>query len=135
MPVQLDSDTLGDTETQLLRKLVALLNGAATGSTPINVSTAGQYSYESSNIDSKTASGTSGEILAANPNRKSAVIVNYGTTNGAFLAVGKTAESGKGIYLAPNGGSYEINAMNLSHAAINAITATSTTTLSIHEGY
>lgn len=90
--------------------------------------------YTASAIDGKTVTTSTGEVLAANASRRNAVIVNYGATNGAFLGIGVPAVAGKGIYLAPNGGSYEINDQNLNLLAINAITASSTTTLSIHEG-
>src|SRR2546430_3209094 len=60
-----------------------------------------------------TATTTSSTILAANASRKDAVLVNYGATNGVFLARGATATVGNGIYLAPNGGSYSIDSNNL----------------------
>lgn len=76
---------------------------------------------------------TSGTALAANANRKDAVLVNYGSV-GCFLARGATAAVGQGIYLAPGGGSYNIDANNLYKGIITAITASGTTTLAISEG-
>lgn len=76
---------------------------------------------------------TSGTVLAANAARKDAVITNYGTV-GCFLARGATAVAGQGIYLAPSGGAYNIDANNLYRGAITAITASGTASLSVSEG-
>jgi len=76
---------------------------------------------------------TSGTALAANTSRGDAVLTNYGAV-GCFLARGATAVVGQGIYLAPNGGYYNIDANNLYRGVISAITASGTTTLSISEG-
>jgi hypothetical protein len=94
---------------------------------------ANEYSYEGSNIDGQTVTTTTTTILAANPQRRAAVLVNTGATD-LYLAIGRAAEAGKGICLKATGGSYEINCTNLTHAAIDAITASGTTTMSIHEG-
>ncbi len=64
--------------------------------------------------------GGSQEILAANINRIGAAIVNDGAQN-IYLAIGHPAEVNKGIFLAAGGGSYEINAVNLTTQAINGI--------------
>lgn len=84
-----------------------------------------------SNVSATTTSGTA---MAANASRKDAVFVNYGTTNGCFLARGATAVVGQGIYLAPNGGSYSIDANNLYKGLVTVITASGTTTVSMSEG-
>ena len=59
-------------------------------------------------------------ILAANAARQYAVIVNSGS-NPVFLGIGTAAVADKGIYLAPSGGSFEINQDNLLINAINGI--------------
>lgn len=94
---------------------------------------ANEYSYEASNLAGQSVTTTTATILAANPARRSAVLVNTGAAD-LYLAVGRAAEAGKGICLKAGGGCYEINCTNLTHAAIDAITASGTTTMSIHEG-
>lgn len=76
-----------------------------------------------------TASST---ILAANPNRKEALIINTGTVD-VFLSRGGTAVAGRGIVLKAGGSAYEINNSNLYKGAINAI-ASSATSLLVSEG-
>jgi hypothetical protein len=92
-----------------------------------------EYAYEASTIDSKTVTTTSSTVLAANPARRSAVLVNTGASD-VYLAIGRTAESAKGICLKAGGSAYEIHALNLTHAAIHAVTTSGSSTLSIHEG-
>jgi hypothetical protein len=82
---------------------------------------------------SYTATTTSGTVLAANANRSDTVITNYSAT-GCFLARGATAVAGQGIYLAPNGGAYNIDANNLYRGQITAITSSGSATLSVSEG-
>jgi hypothetical protein len=92
-----------------------------------------EYAYEASTIDSKTVTTASSTVLAANAQRRSAVLVNTGAGD-IYLAIGRTAEAGKGICLKAGGSAYELHALNLTHAAITAVTASGTSTLSIHEG-
>jgi len=57
--IALDADTLGDTETQLLRKLVAILGGARDGTSPLIVDTeAGAGATRTPALTSVTASGS-----------------------------------------------------------------------------
>lgn len=80
-----------------------------------------------------SVSDSSTSVLAANPNRKNAVIVNYGA-NDVCIARGGTAAFGQGIYLAAGNG-YEITAENLYQGAIHAICASGkSTTLAVEEG-
>jgi hypothetical protein len=92
-----------------------------------------EYAYESSTIDSQTVTTTSATVLSANSHRRSAVLINTGSAD-IYLAIGRAAEAGKGICLKAGGGSYELNSTNLTHAAIAAITAGGTSSLSLHEG-
>lgn len=92
-----------------------------------------EYAYEESTIDHVAVADTDTLVLAGNPNRRSAVLVNVGGAD-VYLAIGRTAEPGKGIYLKAGGGAYEINATNLTHAPIHAITATGEGALCLHEG-
>src|ERR1700704_5465838 len=83
-----------------------------------------------SNVAVTNASSTA---LAANASRKDAALVNYGAV-GCFLLRGTPAVAGTGIYLAPNGGAYNIDQNNLYKGIISVITASSTTTLTVSEG-
>lgn len=71
-------------------------------------------------------------VLAANSNRKDALIINTGTVD-VFLSRGGTAVAGKGIVLKSGGSAYEINGSNLYKGAITAI-ASSATNLLVSEG-
>lgn len=80
---------------------------------------------------------SSSTILAANPNRKDALIINTSAVD-IYLSRGGTAVIGKGIVLkaATNGNSgsaYEINSSNLFKGDIRAIAASSTSPL-VSEG-
>jgi len=65
---------------------------------------------------------TSTTILAANANRKYALIVNDSDTN-IYLALGAAAAVNSGIRLNANGGAFEINWANLYKGAIYGIHA------------
>lgn len=75
---------------------------------------------------------TSSTILAANFNRKEALIINTGTVD-VFLSRGGTAVVGRGIVLKAGGSAYEINGSNLYRGAINAISSAATSLL-VSEG-
>lgn len=62
------------------------------------------------------------QILAVNEFRKRAIIVN-GSDVGVWLSFNATAVIGTGIYLAPNGGSFEIDPEEIYTAAIHGIAA------------
>lgn len=64
-------------------------------------------------------------ILAANPHRLQATLVNRSETNKIYLNYGAMAELGAGICLQPNGGTYEINLTNPYLGAISAISESS----------
>ncbi len=74
----------------------------------------------------KNVAAASTAILASNPSRISALIVNYSDTL-IWLALGATAAVGEGIPLAPRtdasnpGGSYEITEANRYTGVISAI--------------
>lgn len=61
-------------------------------------------------------------LIPENPDRVGLIIVNDGAVN-IFLCIGSEAQLNKGIFLAANGGSYEINRTNLSIQAIHGIVA------------
>ncbi|MES2224993.1 MAG: hypothetical protein V4478_03325 [Patescibacteria group bacterium] len=67
----------------------------------------------------------SAAILTTNTARQNAVIVNGGS-NAVYLGFGTAAVVGQGVYLAPSGGTYQINDQNLYIGAINGITSTQT---------
>jgi len=83
-------------------------------------------------ISNYTATATSGEAVAANDGRSALVITNTGSQN-VFLNIGAAAEVDKGIYLSALGGTWVMDSTTFSQGAINAITSTSTTNLSIYE--
>jgi hypothetical protein len=92
-----------------------------------------EYAYETGRISSGSAGTASAVLLSADPKRRYAILCNTGSTD-CFLAIGTPAVAGQGILLKANGGSYELLAQNLTHAAISAITSADSTTLSIQEG-
>ena len=83
-----------------------------------------------------TVTGSNATILAARPNRQLLAISNTDLTNGVFLAWGSDAAvSGRGIYLAPDGGSLFMD-YAVPNVALNAIKAAGSDTdpvLSIQE--
>ena len=64
----------------------------------------------------------SAQILAANNDRKYAIIVNDSDTT-IYLAIGAAAVAHRGIRLNANGGSYEVLLADLNIVAINGIHA------------
>ena len=84
--------------------------------------------------DTKVAvQDTTTVVLAANPARKDAVIVND-SNQAIYLARGNDAVLNEGIRLNANGGSYEINRDNLFLGAINAIATDAGKNLTVSEG-
>lgn len=71
-------------------------------------------------------------VLASNAVRKGAVITNDSDTV-IYLGIGSAAVLNSGIRLNSGGGVYEINLMNLSTQAINAISLVASKTLAVHE--
>lgn len=62
----------------------------------------------------------SASVLAANALRKYAAFVNASDV-GIWLSFGTTAVVGTGVYLAPSGGSFEIDSSNLYQGEVYAI--------------
>lgn len=81
-----------------------------------------------------SATTTSGAMLAANTNRKAALLINIGTVD-VFINLGGTAVANTGILLQSNGGSFSMSDMlgNLDNAVINGITASGTATVIVTE--
>jgi Ni,Fe-hydrogenase maturation factor len=79
-----------------------------------------------------TVGVASGAALAANANRKGAVFVND-SANLIYLGIGAAASVGRGIRLNRQGGSYEMNATNLSTQVVNAIATGAGSNLCVHE--
>lgn len=90
--------------------------------------------FNGSTVSVVTATTTSGVAIAQNSNRKYLTVCNTGAVD-AFLAVATTAVIGSGIYLKAGSGTWESNATNFTKAAVNCISASATTTLSILEGF
>ena len=80
-------------------------------------------------------SASSGAVLAANTNRRYALIQNDGAVD-VYIKIGATAVANQGIRVAANGGFFEIGPAfgNLTHLAINGITASGTATMLVTEG-
>lgn len=88
------------------------------------------------NVNNATAAvgAVSTTVLAANESRKRAIIVNAGS-NGVWLSFGEAAVLGKGVYLAPAGGSFEIDPDELYTGVINGIAAAGPNTVGTAEFY
>ena len=89
-------------------------------------------SSTASTSGSVTVGSSSTAVLAANPDRKSATIVN-GSDEVVYLQLGATAVSGEGIYLVAAGGAFNIDHGNLFTGAINAICASGGKVVSVTE--
>lgn len=72
--------------------------------------------------DTKSLTTTSAALIAANERRKYALIVNSSDV-GVWVSFGVAAVIGTGVYLAPAGGSYELDGDNLYLGVINGIAA------------
>jgi hypothetical protein len=117
-----------DIDTIIARLTSIVTNTANSGggsvSTPIST-----YAHSDPSI-----TDTGATVLAANINRKGAVIVNRSSTNSADLFFGAVGTYGLGLPLAP-GQSYEINSTNLYTGLVMAITnGGNTAILAVAEG-
>jgi predicted nucleic acid-binding Zn-ribbon protein len=83
--------------------------------------------------DGVTVGSSSTTILAANTNRKDAIIVND-SDQIIYLKRGTGAELNKGIRLNANGGSYEINLNNLYKGIITGICTDGSKDVTVSEG-
>ncbi len=84
-------------------------------------------------VDLKIPLSTStAKILAANPGRIYALLVNNGA-NAIYLGMGKPAEAGRGIPLLIAGSNYEINLTNPFLGEIHAISAAGNPDLLVQE--
>jgi hypothetical protein len=75
---------------------------------------------------------TTTALVSANEQRKGLVITNTGS-NPIYLGLGESAVVSKGIYLAASGGTWVMDAFTFTKGAINGITTTSTSNISIQE--
>jgi len=83
--------------------------------------------------DAKSVGAASASILAENEARKRAIISNGHATNSAWICFGEAAVVGKGAYLAPNGGSFEIPPDELYTGAVFCIASGAGTLIGIVE--
>lgn len=95
--------------------------------------TAGQVTVTTTVTETIPSVPIAGAVaLAANVNRKGALIINISATD-VFLSLSGTATLNKGIPLKAGGGAYEINTTNLYRGVISAI-ASAATSLLVSEG-
>ena len=93
------------------------------------------YSIPTGTPTAAVAPAASGPVLAANPYRVGAEIINVSNPSEAIsLSRGDTAVLGAGITLTAKGSSYRIGTDNLFLGVINAISASGDAGLSIDEG-
>jgi hypothetical protein len=90
--------------------------------------------YRNATNATATVGNSSTTVLAANEARKRAIIVNSGA-NGVWLSFGATAVVGQGAYLAPAGGSFEIDPDELYTGAIKGIAAAGSNVVGVVEFY
>jgi hypothetical protein len=88
-------------------------------------------SYAAPTFGTSTTSST--QLVAANTSRKYLVLVNDSDED-IYLGVGAAAVVGSGVRLNKNGGSFEVNLLNLTTQAINSIHGgTGSKNVTIHE--
>lgn len=75
---------------------------------------------------------TQQELLPSNPQRNYALLVND-SDSVAYISLGIPAAANTGIRLNANGGSYEINAINLFKGAIYGLSTAATKKLMVTE--
>jgi len=97
----------------------------------VNVYLSGTVANEDGNTSGSVGPVTS-EAVAQNHNRMCLTLVNDGPST-VYLGIGARAEINKGVRLNANGGSYEINSLNLSTGTVNAITSSGTSSLCVME--
>lgn len=88
--------------------------------------------FESGTNSNATVAITNTVVVAVNTARKYLCLVNSGS-NPVFLGLGVAAVADKGVYLAPNGGSFEVNLDNLFVGAINGISVGGSSNVTIFE--
>lgn len=86
--------------------------------------------FETATNNSVTVADESTEILAKNTNRLYALIVNDSDET-IYLAIGADAVLNKGIRLNANGGSYEIDSVNLFNGVVNGISTSGSKNVTI----
>jgi len=100
----------------------------------VNSAGASIFSGVSSATTTKVSVGaTDTQVLVANSARKFAVFVNDSDTV-IYLDLSATAVINEGIRLNANGGSYEINLLNLYTGEVSAISSVATKNLCVTEG-
>lgn len=105
------------------------------------VTNAGTFAVQATNTltavthSAATCGVTTGAMLAANANRKYALIVNDSDTD-IYIKIGASAVMNQGIRINANGGSYEMSHSfgNLNTGAINGITSAAGKNVIVTEG-
>jgi hypothetical protein len=92
-----------------------------------------RYDHCKATPSAATVGTSDGVVLSANKNRRHSKFTNLSPTAWVFLAEGSAAISNGGIALAPNGGTHEMNSLNLFRGDVHAI-STASSNLAISEG-
>jgi hypothetical protein len=72
------------------------------------------------------------KIISANKKRRSLALTNTGS-NPVFLGIGEAAVANQGIYLAPSGGTWKMDALSYSKLSIYGIAVGGTSNVAIQE--
>ena len=104
---------------------------SASNAIPVFLGSSGSFASATTSSNKSVGSSTTA-IIAANTARKYLAIVND-SDEAVYLGLGVSAVMNKGIRLNPNGGTFEINALNLCTGAINGICTSGSKNVTVTE--
>ncbi len=105
------------------------LKGDLTETQPVSVQKVSLTANSPTNV---TCNSATTALVSSNTSRKGLVITNTGSED-VFIGIGASAEVNKGIYLVAGGGTWAMDEYTFTTQAINGITTTSTSNVSIQE--
>jgi len=98
-----------------------------------SLATFNQFQSINTNTSITVPTATSTQLVSSSTGRQFFIVTN-GSAVGAYISLSQPATSTRGIYIAPNGGSFELNANKMFIGPIYAISASSgSATLSVTE--